>query len=45
MNVFTHPPALKAEINELVGDYPVDVKGFRTNDSTRTGCSDEIYST
>jgi predicted AlkP superfamily phosphohydrolase/phosphomutase len=30
-NVFTYPPALKAEINELVGEYPVDVKNFRTD--------------
>ena len=29
---FTHPAALKTKINELVGDYPVDVKGFRTDD-------------
>lgn len=28
---FTHPPELKAKINELVGEYPVDVKGFRTD--------------
>ena len=29
---FTHPAALKTKINELVGEYPVDVKGFRTDD-------------
>ncbi len=29
---FTHPPELQAEIGRLLGDYPVDVKGFRTND-------------
>ena len=29
---FTHPPEIKAKINELVGEYPVDVKGFRTDD-------------
>lgn len=27
---FTHPAALKSQIAALVGDYPVDVKGFRT---------------
>ena len=30
--VFTHPPELGARIRELVGEYPVDVKGFRTED-------------
>lgn len=30
-NDFTDPPALKAEITELVGEYPVDVKNFRTD--------------
>ena len=30
-NDFTYPPALKAKINELVGEYPVDVKNFRTD--------------
>ena len=29
---FTNPPELKAKITELVGEYPVDVKGFRTDD-------------
>jgi len=29
---FTHPPNLKTKINELVGEYPTDVKGFRTGD-------------
>jgi predicted AlkP superfamily phosphohydrolase/phosphomutase len=28
---FTHPASIKAEIAALVGDYPVDVKGFRTD--------------
>ena len=32
---YTHPPAVKAEIEELVGAYPVDVKGFRTSDKDR----------
>jgi predicted AlkP superfamily phosphohydrolase/phosphomutase len=27
---FTQPPSLKAKITELVGEYPVDVKDFRT---------------
>lgn len=30
-NDFTHPANFKAKINELVGDYPVDVKNFRTD--------------
>ncbi|MGB2987364.1 MAG: alkaline phosphatase family protein [Phycisphaerae bacterium] len=29
---WTHPPLLKHEINKLVGEYLVDVKGFRTDD-------------
>jgi predicted AlkP superfamily phosphohydrolase/phosphomutase len=29
---WTYPPTLKREINELVGEYLVDVKGFRTDD-------------
>lgn len=28
---FTHPASLKAKLTELVGEYPVDVKGFRTD--------------
>jgi predicted AlkP superfamily phosphohydrolase/phosphomutase len=31
-DVFTHPPAIGEKIKELVGEYPVDVKGFRTDD-------------
>ncbi len=31
---FTHPPAISEEIRRLVGEYPVDVKGFRTQDKT-----------
>jgi predicted AlkP superfamily phosphohydrolase/phosphomutase len=27
---FVYPPAFKAKITELVGEYPVDVKNFRT---------------
>ena len=30
-NEYTHPAAAKKEIEALVGDYPVDVKGFRTD--------------
>jgi predicted AlkP superfamily phosphohydrolase/phosphomutase len=29
---YTHPPGVKGEIRSLVGEYMVDVKGFRTND-------------
>ncbi len=29
---YTHPPAVKEEIRSLVGEYMVDVKGFRTDD-------------
>src|SRR6516165_551103 len=29
---FTYPSSLKAKITELVGEYPTDVKGFRTDD-------------
>ncbi len=29
---YTHPPALKHTIKDLVGEYIVDVKGFRTDD-------------
>jgi predicted AlkP superfamily phosphohydrolase/phosphomutase len=39
--VFTHPPQESDAIRQLVGDYPVDVKGFRTGD--KTWLRDEIY--
>ncbi len=29
---WTHPPELRTEIESLVGEYMVDVKGFRTDD-------------
>ncbi|WP_435007509.1 alkaline phosphatase family protein [Tundrisphaera lichenicola] len=29
---FTHPPRVAEEIRQMVGSYPVDVKGFRTSD-------------
>ncbi len=31
-DTFTHPAAIRQEIDALVGTYPVDVKGFRTHD-------------
>jgi predicted AlkP superfamily phosphohydrolase/phosphomutase len=31
-NEFTFPPSIKAKITELVGEYPADVKNFRTDD-------------
>jgi predicted AlkP superfamily phosphohydrolase/phosphomutase len=31
-DVYTHPASIKDEIASLVGEYPVDVKGFRTED-------------
>jgi predicted AlkP superfamily phosphohydrolase/phosphomutase len=40
--VYTHPPAIGAEIAQLVGEYPVDVKGFRTNN--KEWLKGEIYS-
>ena len=40
-DVFTHPPAVGDEIRRLVGAYPVDVKGFRTDD--KQWLLDEIY--
>jgi predicted AlkP superfamily phosphohydrolase/phosphomutase len=32
---YTSPPELRHEIEALVGEYPVDVKGFRTADKER----------
>lgn len=40
-NVYTHPAAIQQEIADLVGDYPVDVKGFRTDN--KEWLKDEIY--
>jgi predicted AlkP superfamily phosphohydrolase/phosphomutase len=34
-NEFTYPPDVKSKINALVGEYPTDVKNFRTNDKDR----------
>jgi predicted AlkP superfamily phosphohydrolase/phosphomutase len=38
---FTHPAALKQTLRTLVGDYPVDVSGFRTED--KTWLKDQIF--
>jgi len=38
---YTHPPAVKDRIKDLVGEYPVDVKGFRTNN--KDWLKEEIY--
>ena len=38
---YTYPPEVKAEIRRLVGEYPVDVKGFRTDN--KEWLKDEIY--
>ena len=32
---FTYPAGIKAELEKLVGEYPVDVKNFRTDDKER----------
>lgn len=32
---YTHPPDVARRIESLVGDYPVDVRDFRTNDKAR----------
>jgi len=40
-DVYTHPPHIGDEIRELVGEYPVDVKGFRTDD--KDWLKDQIY--
>lgn len=38
---YTHPASVREEIAALVGDYPVDVKGFRTEN--KDWLRDEIY--
>ncbi|MFQ5415094.1 MAG: alkaline phosphatase family protein, partial [Phycisphaerae bacterium] len=38
---YTHPPELRDEIEQLVGAYMVDVKGFRTED--KQWLLDQIY--
>jgi len=40
-DVYTHPPQLREEIKKLVGEYPVDVKGFRTD--RKDWLKDEIF--
>jgi predicted AlkP superfamily phosphohydrolase/phosphomutase len=35
MSAYTHPPSLKQEIHELVGEYMLDVSNFRTKDKVR----------
>jgi predicted AlkP superfamily phosphohydrolase/phosphomutase len=40
-NDFTHPASLKTKITELVGEYPVDVKNFRTD--RKDWLKDEIF--
>jgi len=39
--VFTHPPETSEEIRRLVGKYPVDVAGFRTDN--KDWLKDQIY--
>ncbi len=34
-NVYTHPAGLRDTIARLVGDYPVDVTGFKTGDKNK----------
>ncbi len=40
-DIYTHPASVKDEIEALVGEYPVDVKGFRTDD--KEWLKDSIY--
>jgi predicted AlkP superfamily phosphohydrolase/phosphomutase len=40
-DTYTHPPEVAREIADLVGEYPVDVKGFRTDD--KEWLRDEIF--
>lgn len=40
-NVYTHPEAIGKEIESIVGEYPVDVKGFRTDQ--KDWLRDEIF--
>ena len=39
--IYTNPPEIKKEIEGLVGEYPVDVKGFRTEE--KEWLKDQIY--
>jgi predicted AlkP superfamily phosphohydrolase/phosphomutase len=40
-DVYTYPAAVRDQIAKLVGDYPVDVKGFRTD--RKNWLKDEVY--
>jgi predicted AlkP superfamily phosphohydrolase/phosphomutase len=40
-NIFTHPPELSEKIRALVGHYPVDVQGFRSDN--KAWLRDEIF--
>ncbi|MBI1918635.1 MAG: alkaline phosphatase family protein, partial [Planctomycetes bacterium] len=40
-NEFTYPASVKRELERLVGTYPVDVQGFRTDD--KEWLRDQIY--
>lgn len=40
-DAYTHPPEVKQRIEALVGEYPVDVKGFRTEN--KDWLRDEIF--
>jgi predicted AlkP superfamily phosphohydrolase/phosphomutase len=40
-DLYTHPASVQEEIQALVGEYPVDVKGFRTDD--KKWLKDSIY--
>jgi len=40
-NIYTQPANIQEEIAKLVGEYPVDVKGFRTD--RKDWLKDEIY--
>ena len=41
-NEYTYPASVKADIERLVGDYPVDVRGFRTEN--KEWLRDQIHS-
>lgn len=40
-NEFTYPPSVKSDLRRVVGEYPVDVKGFRTDN--KDWLLDQIY--
>jgi predicted AlkP superfamily phosphohydrolase/phosphomutase len=41
VNDYTYPASVKQEIEQLVGEYPVDVRGFRTDN--KDWLRDQIY--